>query len=464
VTAVATYESNPSITTLQTRRRRSRTAELVQRSDAFVIYGGIMLLMLISSLDAVDFFDRPNGKSRYLILLLPFGAALWVRARHPSWSVREPTIGHVLVGIMVLIGLGGSLYGMILLNTKQGPLNVFVPMAVGLLLLLATDGPRDREVPRTTHLLGLIGFAYVIMNFLLNTGVLVKIAGRLGPLANSNLVNDLATSLKYRNASAAFVALAFACAIVERRPRRLLVLTVMYAVIFATYPSATQLLIFCGTALTLLLTSRRASALRTLVATSLILLITATALLNVNAVVRLSTTYFSEVNKANANSGRLDLAAAGIDEFKQSPLIGHLFSRDAVAVRLRDNNTLPFHDDFILFLAEGGLLGIALLVGWMAYTEITLLRRYREFMNAGDLNRARLIRVLLVMLNAFFIAIPFNPVMEGVTRTATIFGVWAIAMSLGRPQPAASDLDPLTPDSEAPLDRGLPAGTPGTSA
>ena len=458
MTPVATLESTSPNATL-TRRRRTRTAELVRRSDAFVIYGGIMLLMLLSCLDAIDFFDRPNGKSRYLILLLPFGAALWVRARHPSWAIREPTLGHVLVGAMVAVGLGGSVFGLVFYHTQQGPLNVFVPMTVGLLLLLATDGPRDREVSRTTHLMGLIGFAYVIMNFLLNTGVLVGISRHLGPLASSSVVNDLATSLKYRNASAAFVALAFACAIVERRPRRVVVLTILYAVIFATYPSATQLLIFCGTALTLLLTSRRASALRTLVTGTIVVVITATALLNVNAVIRLSSSYFSTVGKLNSTAGRLDLASAGIDEFKQSPLVGQLFTSDAVAVRLRDNTTLPFHDDFVLFLAEGGLLGIALLLSWMTYTEITLLRRYREFMNAGDLDRARLIRVLLVMVNAFFIAIPFNPVLEGVTRTATLFGVWAIAMSLGRPRPASRDRGTMASDSAVRLDTGLPAGT-----
>jgi O-antigen ligase len=145
----------------------------------------------------------------------------------------------------------------------------------------------------------------------------------------------------------------------------------------------------------------------------------------------------------DANNGRLDLAAAGLDEFRQSPIVGQVFSTQAVAERLRDGKTLPFHDDFILFLAEGGVLGLGLLLSWMVYTEITLLRRYRELMTAGNFDRARLTRALLVMINAFFIAIPFNPVMEGVTRTATLFGVWAIAMSLGRPQRGASDLEAL---------------------
>ncbi len=423
-----------------------------------------MLLMLISSLDVGDYFDRPSGILRYTILILPFGAALWVRARQPSWVIRQPALGHALVGLMVLLGVGGSIFGMTFRNTSQAPLNVFVPMGVGLILLLATDGPTDREVGRTLHLLGLIGFLYVVMNFLVNTHLLAGITGHLGPLSSAKIQLAIEQTLKYRNASAAFVALAFACAIVERRWRRLALLVVLFAAIFAGYPSATQVLIACGTALTLVLTSRRASALRTLVTASIFILVTVTALLNLNTVLRLTSTYFAEVHKVDANNGRLDLAAAGIEEFQQSPIVGQLFSTQAVAVRLRDGRTLPFHDDFILFLAEGGILGIGLLVSWMAYTEVTLLRRYREFMSAGDLDRARLTRVLLVMLNAFFIAIPFNPVMEGVTRTATLFGVWAIAMSLGRPQRVDSELETLIEGTAAPWDTGPSTGTAGISA
>jgi hypothetical protein len=440
---VAIVESRAPVGASAPASRRARAAEVVRRTDAFVIYGGIMLLMLITTLDVGDFFDRPSGIGRYTILILPFGAALWVRARKPSWVIQRPVLGHALVGLLVFLGVGGSVFGMAFRNTSQAPFNVFVPMGVGLILLLAADGPTDREVGRTLHLLGLIGLLYVFMNFLVNTHILTGITSHLGPLGSPRLQEVLATTLKYRNASAAVVALAFACAIVERRWRRLALLIVLYAGIFAGYPSATQVLIACGTVLTLLLTSRKASSLRTLVTASLVVLIAAAALLNLNAVLRITSSYFAEVGKVDANNGRLDLAAAGLDEFKQSPIVGQVFTTQAVAERLRDGKTLPFHDDFVLFLAEGGILGIGLLFSWMVYTEITLLRRYREFMSAGNLERARLTRVLLVMLNAFFIAIPFNPVMEGVTRTATLFGVWAIAMSLGRPERGPSELEAL---------------------
>jgi O-antigen ligase len=96
---------------------------------------------------------------------------------------------------------------------------------------------------------------------------------------------------------------------------------------------------------------------------------------------------------------------------------------------------LPFHNDFVLFLANGGLVGLGLLVTWFAMTELTLLRRYRGFIRAGDVRRAGLLRAILVCLNAFVVAMAFNPVLPGASRSATVFGLYAIAMSVGEPAP-----------------------------
>ena len=56
-------------------------------------------------------------------------------------------------------------------------------------------------------------------------------------------------------------------------------------------------------------------------------------------------------------------------------------------------------------------------------------------LQAGQDERANLIRAILVCLNAFFVAMAFNPVLPGASRSATIFGLYAIAMSLGEPAP-----------------------------
>ena len=104
---------------------------------------------------------------------------------------------------------------------------------------------------------------------------------------------------------------------------------------------------------------------------------------------------------------------------------------------ITDEKALPFHNDFVLFLAEGGLLGFGLLAGWIILTEVTLVRRYRRFIAAGQRERADLLRITLVFLNAFFAAMLFNPVLPGASRSATIFGLYAITMSLGDPTTAA---------------------------
>jgi O-antigen ligase len=141
------------------------------------------------------------------------------------------------------------------------------------------------------------------------------------------------------------------------------------------------------------------------------------------------------VDKANANSGRLDLWTEGLERWGEAPVFGSGFAGEVTAVRSRDEKALPFHNDFVLFLANGGIVGLGLLITWIVMTELTILRRYRGFVRAGDLGRAGLLRAILVCLNAFVVAMAFNPVLPGASRSATIFGLYAIAMSVGEPPP-----------------------------
>ena len=93
--------------------------------------------------------------------------------------------------------------------------------------------------------------------------------------------------------------------------------------------------------------------------------------------------------------------------------MGSVFSGEAVAVRSRDQRALPYHNDFVLFLAEGGLLGAGILVAFIVMVEITLVRRYRRFVRGGDQDRADLLRIILCTINAFLMTMLFNPVLPG---------------------------------------------------
>jgi hypothetical protein len=177
-------------------------------------------------------------------------------------------------------------------------------------------------------------------------------------LVNTQILPGLLEYHQYRNANVAYLAMAIACAYVSRRWLRLGAVGAMVLAIFATYPSATTVLVLLATGLTLFMTSPRATALRIVVVAGTVVLVAALALANFEAGVALSSRYFALVNKAQTSGGRLDLWSQGIDRFEESPVFGSAFADEVVAIRSRDQRALPFHNDFLLFLAEGGLVGL----------------------------------------------------------------------------------------------------------
>ncbi len=395
---------------------RAMPVSVTGDTDSYRLARSFLFLMSLTVVDAFNVLDR-GGAMRYLVLLIPIGTMVAIRMREPSMLVRSPASSDVVLGILYVLGMGGSLIGVAFLGTQDTVRPAFLPMLLGLLYLFTLREPTDREVGRTMTWLAWIGLVYVAMNVAVNLQILP----------------GLLQYKQYRNASFAFVALALAAAFVTRRYRRFLVIMVLTGIIFVTYPSATSLLIILSVFLTLFLTGRRATGLRSLVVTGLVLLFAVFAIANFQEGVKLTSDYFSAVGKADANAGRIDLWTSGIEKFQQSPLVGSVFSGSSVAVRARDQKALPYHNDFVLFAAEGGLLGLGLLLGWIVLTEIVIVRRYRRFIRVGQQDRADLLRVILVCLNAVFVAMLFNPVLPGASRSATVFGLYAIAMSLGDP-------------------------------
>lgn len=391
-------------------------------TDAYRLAGSFLILMSLVTVDVFNVLDR-GGAMRYLILLVPIVTVVLARMRQPSLVVRRPIRSDVVLLVLFVLGLGGSMVGLAFLGTQDTVRPVFLPMMLGLLYLLTIREPTEAEVGRILRWLGWIGVVYVGMNAAVNT----------------SLLPGLLAFKQYRNASFAYVALALACAFVLKKRGRLFTLTLLTAVIFATYPSATSLLVMVTICLTLFVTGQRASTLRSLVLGVTVALVAVVALANFQTGVQITSRYFNAVGKADANAGRLDLWTAGFERWRESPWIGRVFSGDAVAIRSRDEKALPYHNDYVLFLAEGGLLGAGLLLAWMCLFEVTLLRRYRGFVRSGQQDHANLLRVILVCMNAFFVAMVFNPVLPGASRSATVFGLYAIAMSLGKPAEPEAD-------------------------
>jgi O-antigen ligase len=235
--------------------------------------------------------------------------------------------------------------------------------------------------------------------------------------------------------------------------------------IFRAYPSGTALLVVLATLATVFLTRRGRRPKRRWVAALLVVGAAGLVVLNFGGGLHLTDTYFAAVGKRDNNGTRLALWQAGIDEFRQSPISGSWFSGPTVIVTTRPGQhkqfQLPFHNDYILFLVEGGLIGLGLLLAWAISTELLMLRRYRAYVALGEYSRAALLRTLLIGFNAFFVAAAFNPLFTGMSSSATIFSIYGLMMLLGSPSSITASGVQAAPTwrrAYRPFRQPLPAG------
>lgn len=412
-----------SVTTSERTRPASTTPRSPAPTDAYRFARAVLLMVALGSFDIRNFFDR-GGSNRYLLIFIPLIMVVILRLRRPSTVVRKPIVTDVLLLCLWVMGLIGTTYGRSIAEGSASARPIFYPMTLGLLSLFILDRPTPNETGRILRTLGWIGAAYVVTAAVINT----------------ELVPGLHEFRQFRNASFALVVMGLVAAHVQRKRWQFFVLCGFALLNFAAYPSATSVLVTLAAIVVMFMTRPTTSSMRPylvgLTATVFVLV----AVLNVDRGISLMTDYFEAVNKVNASYGRLSVWQEGLERFEESPLIGDAFSGGTVvtARRLRGGSTfqIPFHNDYVLFLADGGLLGITLLVAFIIWLNVTLLRRFRLAVRAGRWEDANLLRVLLVLFDAFFVAAAFNPVIEGLSRSATIFGLYAVAMMIGRPDVA----------------------------
>jgi hypothetical protein len=393
------------------------------RNDAYPLVKAYLLVILAAVVDVSNFLDRGNFV-RYLLLLVPIGTLVVVRMRFPSMFVRTPTASDVVLSLVWVFGLIGAVYGAVFGGVHATMLPVFLPMSIAFLYLGTLDPLSEDELMSTLRALAIIGSLYICLN----------------ALVNAHLVPGL-DDKQYRNASLLFMALGISGTVVLRWWRWLAVLVLLETFVFITYPSGTTVLVMCAIVVTFAMTAPRPYArIRPYVIGGASVVAILVLLVNFSAGVSVTSDYFSLVGKNNADSVRVQAWTQGVNQFTQSPLYGNGFTDAVGAVVVhpggRGEFQIPFHNDYVLFLAKGGLLGLGLLLAWILATEVTVLRRYVTLVAQERYRRAALLRVLLVGYNVFFVTSAFNPSILGMSRAASLFAVYALMMlvsSDGRP-------------------------------
>ena len=385
-------------------------------SDTYRLGIALVLVLLATTLDVPNVLDRGNAL-RYLLLLVPIGVLIMIRLRAPSSFIRRPEPADVLLLLLWAIGLGGTLYGMSVNGTTATALAVFLPMSIAFLYLGTMQAISDAEARILLRMVALAGAAYICLNALVNASLI--------PGIDAN---------QYRNASLIFMALGIGAAIILHRWLRLVILVALEAFIFSTYPSGTSVLVFVAITVTFVMTAPRPSRVRPYVIAGLLAVAGIFVLVNFSASVEITSDYFSLVEKNDSNTTRLRAWGQGVDRFEASPLIGSGFSEAGVTTVTRPGGRgrfqIPFHNDYVFFLAGGGLVGFGLLAAWIVATELIVLRGYGRLLESGQNEHAALLRVLLIGFNVFFVTAAFNPSMMGMSRSASVFAVYALMMAV----------------------------------
>ena len=391
-------------------------------TDSYRFMRVLVVVLFIVTLDFTKVLDK-GGASRYLLLLIPFGGAFLIKMLSPTLLARRPSFADKVLFVLMLFGGIGSIVGRVVLHTSSTALPIFTPMLVAFLYLLTVEDPTDEEVRKILIAIAAVGFLYVLLNAVANTGV----------------IPTLKESRSYRNAEVMFIALGFAAMVITRRRMLLLVFVALAGFVFVTYPSGTSLLVTVVTLMTFFITRPHGTNVRFYVVGVIGLCLLVLALFHFSSTVGLATDYFSGVAKRDNTNTRIALWRAGLDKFARSPFVGDAFSGETTVLVFRQSGgRAPFHnpynDDYILFASSGGVVALSLLLAWIAWIEITALRRYRGFVASGQSSHAGLIRALLVGFNGWLTAAAFNPLFQGLGRSVTLFCFYGLMMCLGRPR------------------------------
>jgi O-antigen ligase len=396
-----------------TRGQRTVNA---RHSDSFRLARAYVIVVLAAAVDVTNFLDRGNSL-RYALLFVPFASFFWIRLAHPSMVFRRPARTDKILFLIVALGLTGTYYGILFNHTTATARPLFLPMLIAFLYLGTSEELAEREARMILRALAGVGAAYIC----------------LAALANSGLIAWFLQFRQFKNVSFPFGAIGLAGAFILKRPGRVIGLIILAGLAFLGYPSATAALILVGTIITFFITSPRGTRFRGYLVAILVVTIGGISLANFSSSVALTSSYFELVGKRNTDAVRLAIWTNGIDEFKQSPLIGSAFASDTIT-EVGPTRASPYHNDFVLFLAKGGLLGLLLLLAFLFALERSLLRRYFALTEVGEDTRASLVRLLLVGFNGFLVSMAFNPVLQGFSRSATIFAMYGIAMLVGTPR------------------------------
>jgi hypothetical protein len=404
-------------------------------------------------------YSLGSGSGRYLLVVVPIALVALVRPRHDHLMLRQPMVPDRFVGILLVYGLLGSLYGAVFGSAQSPSLAVFVPMTLALLHLTTLGPVEDDEAWKHLGRWSLIGAVYVALHAGTELGLM--------PAPDGGSEADAFGSV-FRHEKSFLIAMALAAAWLLRRWVLFAALAGMTILLFLAYPAGTYVLAAAIALATLVMTGRRSGRARTYGMAALVVTLAVAVPLQVTGeraggTSSLGSKYFKAVGKTDNTETRAHLWGLAVDRIRRSPVVGSGFTGDvSLSVPLSGRKTaVPPHNDFLQIAMGGGLVAMFLLLGWMVTTNALVLRWCRAAAARRAEGTYRLLRLLLLGYNSFFAVALVNPVMSKVGLSASLMVVYAMMMSVGAPPVAGDRGRRVTAASLGPRhqwDRGMARG------
>lgn len=365
----------------------------------------------------IQTFDVTNRLRSGSILKFVAVGLVGLGLANASLTIRKSRLASAHISDLALRGLAiymaaGAFVGRLFLGTRTAALGAAVPL---LIVLIPT--PQRRVGFRGSASL-LRALTHALLAIVLMTAV-AQVTPLLGSSGRAAFGHE-----KAHLVVAAPIALWLA-----RRFRLFALALALVGITFVAYPAATYVLVFVGALLTLSFTSGRQVSRRIgvalMVSVPIGLIVAAAYLASTSA---LASEYFSATGKqSNAEFRTLLYTEAG-DRIRQSPLVGSFFtgetvvplpSNRAVTIDGRRFREVPPHSDVLEVWMVGGALGLGLLLVWLVGTNIEVARFCRSDRDAID---KKLVRLLLVIINGFFVVGLVNPIFRQVGNTLILAG------------------------------------------
>jgi hypothetical protein len=371
------------------------------------------------------------GATRYVLVALPILLVCAGRPNSNRLTLSAPLLPDYFLLALFVFGTIGSLYGLFAHTTTSPALPLFLPMACGFLHLTVIGNESEAEAVTNTRRLIWVLCAGVAVQ----AATAVGLTQLFGAATADPLTNPSAAAFGHERA---FLVCAAVVGLWLLRRRRLMAAVMALGLVaFLSYPAATYVVAATMAILTLVAVDRRATKARALVIGLLALVMLLFVVVDVahsgpGTRSSLGSAYSRTFGKGDNSETRADLWSKAWVQTQKSPVVGSGFAGDtSIRVLLAgQRRAVPPHNDFLQMGMGGGLLAMALLIGWVVSTNVTVVGRLALMRAEPDANRRVLATMLLVGYNCFFAVALSNPVMSRGGLNVILMLMYSLMMSV----------------------------------